>query len=206
MSYDDEQQRRSRVVVETPTSRREVEQVRTVRTPEKSGFSTGMVAAVALAAIAVTALIFLFLMNPGTDDNNTNVRVNASAPTPLATQPTPIIIQQSAPPTQQAPIIITQPPSTAPDVTITTPPASTAPPPASSGTDDATVQTNLSKKILDDTQLASTDIIATVSNGKATLTGTVATTDLKRQAERVALSVRGVKTVDNKIEVSGGTN
>ncbi len=205
MSQDDEQ-RRSRVVVETPTSRREVEQVRTVRAPERQGFSTGMVAAVALAAIAVTALIFLFVMNPGTDEDNTNVRVNASAPTPLATQPTPIIIQQQAPPpTQQAPIIITQPPVTSPDVTINTPPASTAPP-ASSGTDDATVQTNLSRKILDDTQLASTDITATVTGGRAMLTGTVATADLKRQAERVALSVRGVKSVDNRIEVTGGTD
>ena len=203
---DDEQQRRSRVVVETPTSRREVEQIRTVRAPERSGFSTGMVAAVALAAIAITALIFLFLMNPGTDEDNTNVRVNANAPTPLATQPTPIIIQQQAPPqTQQAPIIITQPPVNSPDVTINTPPASTAPP-ASSGTDDATVQTNLSRKILDDTQLAATDITATVSGGRAMLTGTVATADLKRQAERVALSVRGVKSVDNRIEVTGGTN
>ncbi|HEX8723466.1 MAG TPA: hypothetical protein VF736_22805, partial [Pyrinomonadaceae bacterium] len=66
MSYDEEQQKRSRVVIETPTARREVVQQQTVRypaPPERRGYSTGVLATVALLAIAATAIIFLFLTN-----------------------------------------------------------------------------------------------------------------------------------------------
>lgn len=211
MSQDEEQQRsKSRVVVETPTARREVVQTRTTtHVPEKSGFSTGMVAAVALTAIAATAIIFLFLMNREDDTTNTNVRVTAQA-TPMVqpsviiqqqpiTQPTPIIIEQQAPmTTQPAPVIITQP---APDTT-------TAPPPAAAPSvpDDSAIQTRLSKAIQDDTTLAATDIIATFSDGKATLTGSVDSSNLKSRAERLALTVKGVRRVDNQITVSGAAS
>src|ERR671913_292491 len=97
MSHDEEQHRKSRVVIETPTERREVVQQQTYRTPEheRSGFSSGMVAAVALAAIAATAIVFLFIMNRG-DDSDTSVSVNArgaaaTQPTPYAQQP--VIVQ-----------------------------------------------------------------------------------------------------------------
>jgi hyperosmotically inducible protein len=202
MSYDEEQQRKSRVVVETPHTRREVEQTYVSHTPEKKGISTGMVAAVALAAIAAITIIFLFLRNPSDDSSNTNVSVT-TRPTPLAqpsvimqpaAQPTPIIIE--APSTQPAPVIITQPaPITA--TTSIAPPATSAPAPP----DDSVVQSNVSKKIQDDPALDATDIIATVVSGKATLTGTVDSPDLKRRAERMALSVKGVRTVDNQITV-----
>ena len=39
MSYNEEQARRSRVVVDTPSGRREVEQTEAVRVPERSGVS-----------------------------------------------------------------------------------------------------------------------------------------------------------------------
>lgn len=212
MSQDEEQQRRSRVVVETPTARREVVQTRTTtHVPEKSGFSTGMVAAVALTAIAATAIIFLFLMNREDDATNTNVSVTAQA-TPMVqpsviiqqqpiTQATPIVIEQQAPmTTQPAPVIITQP---APDTTTTT---TTAPAPAPSVPDDAAIQTRLSKAIQDDTTLATTDIIATFSDGKATLTGSVDSSNLKSRAERLAMTVRGVRRVDNQITVTGAAS
>jgi hypothetical protein len=206
MSYDEEQQRRSRVVVETPTARREVVQTQTTRIPEKSGFSTGMVAAVALTAIAATAIIFLFLMNRGDEETNVNVSTRAaSTPIPQpstlivqqpATQATPIIIQQAPPiSTQPAPVIITQP-APASD-TASLPPTAKAP----SVPDDSAVQNSLSKKLQDDADVGATDIIATFGNGRATLTGTVNTSDLKRRAERLALSVKGVRTVDNQIAV-----
>ena len=205
MSYDEEEQRRSRVVVETPTARREVVQTQTTRVPEKSGYSTGVVAAVALTAIAATAILFLFLMNRGDEPTNTNVRVATTAPTPIPTQPTPIIIQQAPPPvtTQPAPVIITQPPTTT-----TTVPSTTAPAPvttAPSGSDDSSVQAKVSEKFQEDTDLSTTDVIATVISGKAVLTGRVKTPDLKRRAERLALSVKGVRTVDNQIIIEGSS-
>ncbi len=61
------------------------------------------------------------------------------------------------------------------------------------------MQAEVSKKILDDTELSAADIKATVSKGRATLTGTVNTASLKRRAEQVARTVKGVRNVDNQI-------
>ncbi len=105
MSYDEERQRRSRVVVETPSARREEYVTQTRRVPpERGGYSTGVVAAVALTAIALTALVVFFMMNRGTDATQTNVNVTTAA-TPLPTQPTPLVIQQMTPmPVTPAPL------------------------------------------------------------------------------------------------------
>ncbi|MBA3240403.1 MAG: BON domain-containing protein [Acidobacteria bacterium] len=210
MSQDEERTRRSRVVVETPTARREVVQSQTVRYPEeRRGFSTGMVAAVALTAIALTVIIFLFLSNPSDDSANTNINVRtagAAQPTPFTqqpvivqqpvTQPTPIIIQQ-APMPQQPPVIIQQAP---PPTTTTVPSTTTAPAP--SGVDDMTLQSKVDKAYKDDSEIASTDVMGMVIDGKVTLTGTVNSAALKQKAERLARAVRGISSVENKITVS----
>jgi len=209
MSYDEEQHKRSRVVVNTPTERREVVHQQTTRYPEKSGFSGGMVAAVALTAIAATAIIFLFLMNRGDETSETNINVRTSTatqPTPLAqvpvivqqtpmVQPTPIVIQQAPP------VIIQAPPTT---TTTTTAPATTttAPAPSSSGTDDTSLQLNVEKAFRDDPDIAVTSVIATVLEGKATLTGEVKTPALKQKAERLVRTVKGIASVENKITVN----
>jgi hypothetical protein len=210
MSYDEEEHKRSRVVVETPTARREVVQQQTLRYPqERRSFSTGSVVAVALTAIAVTAIVFLFLMNSG--DNTTEANVNlraATQPTPFAqapvivqtpmTAPTPIIIQPPPTTTAPAPVIIQAPPP----ATTTAPPASSAPPPATSANDDTVVQQKLDKAFADDAEISAANIDATVVSGKALLTGTVNSEALKQRAERVAYSIKGVHSVDNKIIVS----
>ncbi|MGI8565542.1 MAG: BON domain-containing protein [Pyrinomonadaceae bacterium] len=200
MSYDEEEQRRSRVVVETPTARREVVHTQTTRTPEREGFSTGMVAAVAMAAIAATALIFLFLMNRSDDTANTNVSISTQ-PTPVAqstiivqqpaTQPTPIIIQQAPPTTmmQPAPVVITQPPAAATPATTPSVP------------DDATLQSSIDREFREDADISVTDVTATMLDGKATLIGTVKSQELKRRAEKLAYKIKGVRSVDNKIVV-----
>lgn len=211
MSNEEEQQRRSRVVVETPTERREVYSQQTVRAPERrEGFSAGMVAAVALVAIAATAIIFLFLMNRG-DDSTTNVNVRTStqptpavaqqpvtAPQPVMTQPTPIVIQQ--PP----PVVVTQPaPVTTTTTTAAAPPPASAAPPASSGSDDMAVQTRLDDAFRKDTEIFDAGVTGIVVEGKATLTGAVKTDAIKTKAERLAYAVKGVRSVDNKIIVVG---
>ena len=205
MSYDEEQQKRSRVVVETPTARREVVHQETTRYPERQGFSTGMVAAVALAAIAATAIIILFLTNSGSDENtNVNIRTAAATqPTPVVqtpvivqqplTQPTPIIIEQPAAP----PVIIQQ---QAPPTTTTAP--ATAPPPASSGTDDTSLQMKVETVFRDDPDISVSNIIATVLDGKATLTGEVKNSSLKQKAERLVRSIKGISSVENKVTVN----
>ena len=211
MSYDEEQTRRSRVVVETPNERREVVQHQTVRYPEeRRSYSTGVVVTVALLAIAATAIIFLFLTNSRSDaETNVNVRSAATQPTPMsppvivsqpATQPTPIIIQQPPPvTTQPAPVVIQAPP-----------PVTTAPPPASSSSsgsassanNDSALQVKLDKALTDDADLSTAGITATVINGRVTLTGTVNSDALKRKAERLAYAIKGVTGVDNNIAVT----
>lgn len=204
MSHDEEQQRRSRVVVETPTARREEVYTRTTRTPDtdRGGYSTGTVAIVALVAIAATALILFFWMQSGTDATNTNVNVATAPPTPIATAPTPLIVQQQ--PMQQPPIIVQQPAQTQPaPVIIEQPaPATSAPvvvPPANSGADDATLESKINKSFTDDADLVG--ITVTVVSGKATLIGSVKTQALKDRAERLAHAVKGVRNVDNKLMV-----
>jgi hypothetical protein len=210
MSYDEEQTRRSRVVVETPNERREVVQHQTVRYPEeRRGFSTGMVVTVALLAIAATAIIFLFLTNSRSDSSEVNVNLRASTqPTPMTqapvvvtqppVQPTPIIITQPAPvtQTQPAPVIIQAPPP----ATTTAPPASTGSS-SSAATDDSVLQLKIDKALEDDTELKAAGVTATVIGGRVSLTGTVNSDALKRKAERL-VTVKGVTGVDNHIAVT----
>jgi hypothetical protein len=205
MSQDEERQRRSRVVVETPTARREEYVTQTRRVPgDRGGYSTGVVAAVALTAIALTALLVFFFMNSGTDATQTNVNVTTAA-TPIPTVPTPIVLQQATPLPQQ-PIIIQQPPAaTQPAPVIVSPPAgatSSAPAP-NPANDDSAIESRVNKALNDDATVASLGIAVTVIEGKAMLNGLVKSAEIKAHAEQVAKAVRGVKSVDNKIIVEG---
>jgi hypothetical protein len=205
MSYDEEQQKRSRVVIETPTARREVVQTTTARTPERRGISTGVVAALVIGTVALVTLLFLFILNR----QNTGTEVNANVQTAeRPVQQQPVIIQQQPTPLPQTPIIIQQPATTTaqPPVIIEQPaPATTAPEPArSSGTDDSSIQSAIDKKMAEDAALSTVGVTATVLDGKVTLIGTVNTQALKNQVERLVKAVKGVRTVDNQIIVSAG--
>jgi len=193
-------------VVETPAARREVVETHVERAPERRGMSTGAVAALVIGAVALVTILFLFLMNKQQQEaDNTNVRVT-TMPTPV---PQTTIIQQPAP-VQQPPIIVQQPPATTTQPVVVTPPATTTTvttggtDATASGTDDATVQSNIDKKLSDDPKMASLGVIATVANGRVTLTGSVDTDAVKRSVERSVRSVKGVKGVDNQLIVSAG--
>lgn len=204
MSHDEERQRKSRVVVETPTARREEYVMQTRRAaPERAGYSAGVVAAVAITAIALTALVVFFLMNTGTDATQTSVNMTTAA-TPLPTQPTPLVITQTPLP-QQPPIIVQAPPTTTtqPAPIIVSPPAPSGGATTTNAGDDATVEARVNKAFNDDADLASLGITVTVIGGKATLNGLVKTAAQKARAEQVANAVRGVKGIDNKIIVEG---
>lgn len=206
MSYDEEQQRRSRVVVETPTSRREVAQTVTTRGPERQGMSSGVVAALVIGAVALTTILFLFLINRQDNATNANVRVATTAPTPVPQQP--VIIQQPAQQQPVQPVIIEQPASSQPAPVVITQPATTTPSTttstASKATDDASIQSNIDKKLADDPKFSSLGVLATVAAGKVTLTGTVDTAELKRQVESLVKRIEGVRSVDNQITILGG--
>lgn len=194
MAYDEEEARRSRVVVETPNERREVVHSQSVR--DNSGISAGMVGVLVVVAIALITMLVLFWMNtqPTTDE---------TAALPVQQQPT--VIQQPAP-AQQPPVIIQQPaPATQPAPIIVTPPAggSTAPSATDSVSMDSAIQTAIDKRLIDDPAFSSLGITASVINGKVMLIGTVKTEALKADLERMVKQVKGVKAVDNQIIVSG---
>ena len=193
MSYDEEEARRSRVVVETPSERREVVHSQSVRTPDRSGISAGMVGVLVVVAIALITMLVLFWMSsqPTTDTTSAT-----------AAQPTTTIVEQPAP-AQQPPVIIQQPaPVTQPAPIIVTPPAGgTVGGTQQAQNMDSTIQTEIDKRLIDDPTFSSLGITATVINGKVTLLGTVKTDALKAQVERMVRQVKGVKEVDNQIIV-----
>jgi len=186
-----------RIVVETPNARREEVHTQAVRYPEeRSGVSGAALAAIVVGVVALAAIIILFVMNQQQNAVNDNA---------TAQQPPQTIIQQPA--QQQPPVIVQQPaPAAQPPVIINGQPAPAAP--ASGGStlnvrDDATVQAAIDKKLGDDPALSALGITVTVMNGKATLLGVVHTAAEKNQVERAVRSVKGVKSIDNQISVSG---
>ncbi len=190
MAYDEEQAKRSRVVVETPNERREVVHTQSVR--DNSGISAGMVGVLVVVAIALITMLVLFWMSsqPATD----NANLAAQQPTTVVQQPAPVqqppvIIQQPAPATQPAPIIVT-------------PPAGGT---TSTSTDsmnlDSTIQAAVDKKLSDDPEVSALGITASVVNAKVMLIGTVKTEAMKAQIEKIVKQVKGVKAVDNQISV-----
>ena len=194
MAYDDEQARRSRVVVETPNTRREVTTTEAVRN-DREGVSGATVGIIVVVAVALITIVVLFLMN---NQNTDTVNANLSEQ-PVAQQP--VIVQQPA--QQQPPVIIQQPaPVTAaqPPVIIQQAPSAGS---TSTGSADGGIQEAIDKKIADDPVLAGLGITATVLDGKVTLTGTVKDEALKTQLERAIRAIRGVRQVDNQIVAMG---
>jgi uncharacterized protein HemX len=193
MAYDDEQATRSRVVVDTPTSRREVTHTEAVRN-DRGGISGATVGVIVVVAIALITVVVLFLMN---QQSNLNANEN------LAAQQQPVVVQQPAP-QQQPPVIIQQPAAAPaanqPPVIINQPAATGGTAPANTS-NDAAVQMAVDKAIGDDPTLSALGITATVLDSKVTLTGTVKSEALKSQIDRAIRVVKGVKQVDNQIVV-----
>jgi len=193
MAYDDEQARKSRVVVETPTSRREVTQTEAVHN-DRGGISGATVGVIVVVAIALITVVVLFLMNGQNADNaNANLAAQQAQQPVVVQQPAqqqqpPVIIQQPAPAANQPPVIINQPAAS----------GGTAP---VNSSNDGAVQMAIDKKITDDPTLSNLGVTTTVLDGKVTLTGTVKSEALKSQVDRAIRSVKGVKQVDNQIVV-----
>jgi len=177
-----------RIVVETPTARREVEQTEAVRYTD-GGISGAALAAIVVGVIALAAILILFMMNQQATNDNL-----------AAQQPTTTIVQQPA--QQQPPVIVEQPATTTqPAPVIINNPAPAGGSAATSTSADANVQAAVDKRLSDDPTLSSLGITATVMNGKVTLMGIVKSDALKAQVERAVRSVKGVKSIDNQISV-----
>lgn len=191
MAYDEEQARKSRVVVETPSERREFVQSHSVRTPENNGLSAGMIGVLVVVAIALITMLVLFWMSSQSTNDNANVAV----------QQPPTVIEQPAP-AQQPPVIIQQPApvTTQPAPIIVSPPAGGSMP-AESVNMDSTIQAAIEKRLADDPDFSALGITVSVINGKVMLLGTVKSEELKSRIERAVKQIKGVKEVDNQITV-----
>jgi hypothetical protein len=194
MEHDDEQARRSRVVVETPNARREVTHTEAVRS-DRGGISGATVGVIVVVAIALITIVVLFLMNQPTDTTNANLTEQPPAQQPVIVQQPatqqqpPVIIQQPAPAGAAPPIIINQPAPSGDS--------------GSTGSQDGAIQAAIDKKISEDPTLSTLGITATVLDGKVTLTGTVKSEGLKSQIERMIRNISGVRQVDNQIVAMG---
>ena len=198
MAYDESETKRSRVVVETPTARREVTQTSREHTPDRSGTSTATVAVVVVLAIGVVVLLLLLIMNRQNNDNANLAAQQQAQQQPAPQQP--VIVQQPAQ-QQQPPIIVQQPaaPASQPPVIVNQPAPSGGSVP--SVPDDGSIQAEIDKRLLNDSTLSTLSVTTTVANGKVMLVGSVKSDQLKNQVEKLVRSIKGVKGVDNKIVV-----
>ena len=193
-----EQRIQKHLVVNSPGQRSEVLTERTEIGPRDPRFSAGTIALIAVIAIAVTGVVLLLVANRNANEaanRNANLKAasqaNSHQPSVIVTQPVPqpapVIIQQPAG-GQQAPVIIQQP-------------AQPSQRENTSANDDAAMQDIASKKLIEDPSM--TGVVMTVTDARVVLTGTVSTAANKAKAEQIVKAVRGVKSVDNQIVVTG---
>jgi hyperosmotically inducible periplasmic protein len=188
-----EQKVQKRVVVDRPYERSEVVTERTETGPRESRLSTGTIAIIAALAITAIAAILYIVSNRNANESanrNANLEVASQAqqPAPVVQQPAqqaPVIIQQ---PAQQAPVIIQQP-------------AEPSQRQNTSANNDANMQDIATKSLAEDSNMAG--VVMTITDARVVLTGTVNSAATKAKAELIVKAVRGVKSVDNQIVVSG---
>lgn len=196
MAYEEREAEHRRIVVDTPSGRREEIHSEARHYPDRSGGVSGAaLAAIVVGVIALAAIIILFVMNQQQNALNANTTAQQQPPQTIIQQPAqqpPVIVQQPAPAQQQPPVIINgqSAPTTAGGAT------------TSNLSDDSAVQTAVDKKLTNDPALSALGITATVTSGKVTLIGLVHSQGEKSQVERAVRSIKGVKSVDNQITVS----
>lgn len=177
------------LVVNSPGQRSEVLTERTETGPREPRFSAGTIALIAVIAIAVTGVVLFMVANRNTNEaanRNANLEAASHQPSTIVQQPVPqpapVIIQQPAG-GQQAPVIIQQPN------------------PRDSVSDDANMQEVATRRLAEETDMKT--VLITVTDARAVLTGTANSAATRARAEQLVRAVRGVKSVDNQIVVSG---
>jgi hypothetical protein len=192
MAYEEQEAKRSRVVVETPTARREFVESESVRTPDRGGVSAGTVGVIVVLAVALVTILVLLLLSGQSTDPNANLAAQETQQTAPVPQTT--IIQQPAP-AQQPPVVVQQPVPVAVPVIVTPPSGATR------GPNDADIEAAIQKRFADDAALAGLGITATVVSSEVTLLGSVKSEEEKALVQRAVERIKGVTKVDNQISV-----
>jgi hypothetical protein len=193
-----EQRIQKHLVVNSPGQRSEVLTERTETGRREPRLTAGTIALIAVIAVAVTGVVLYLVASRNANEaanRNANLEVasqaNSHQPNVIVTQPVPqpapVIIQQPAG-GQQAPVIIQQP-------------AQPGQRENTSANDDAAMQDIATRKLFEDPSM--TGVVMTVTDARVVLTGTVSTAATKAKAEQIVKAVRGVKSVDNQIVVTG---
>jgi len=186
-----EERLQKHVVVNSPGQRSEVLTERVQSGPRESRVSAGMVAIIAI--LAITAVFYIVINRSANESANRNANLEANQTN--SRQPTTIVQQ----PAQQAPVIIQQPAQQAP--VIIQQPAESSQRQNTSANDDANMQEIATRRLAEDSNMAA--VVMTITDARVVLTGTVNSAATKAKAEQWVKSVRGVKSVDNQIVVTG---
>ena len=160
---------------------------------DRPAMSGGAIAALVLAAIAAAVVITMLILNSQqstTEDQLAQERARAAAAE-----------QSSAAQPQQQPVIV-MPQSQPATVPVPYPvPAQSVP--AETSPSSASIEMDVSAKLLNDPDLRSpsVDVKVAVMAGTVTLRGHVPTEELKTRAERLARTANGVRNVVNDLVV-----
>lgn len=178
------------VVVNSPGERREILTERVQSGPRQSRISGGTIAIIVVLALSAV-IVVLYIINNRNANEAANRNANLSAASQTNNHQPTTIIQQ---PAQQAPVIIQQPAQPAP-VIIQQPNL------RDSANDDANMQELATRRLNDEPGMNTVSI--SINEARAVLTGTVNSLAARTKAEQLVKAVRGVKSVDNQIVVSG---
>jgi hypothetical protein len=160
---------------------------------ERQGMSGVAIAALVVAAIAAAVVITMLILNSQqrkSDEDLAQERARTALAQQTPAQPQPVIV--NVPPSQPAfvpaPYPVPAPAQPAPTETRTVP-------------SNASVEIDVTSRLQSDEDLRTYAIDVKVTGGTAVLSGRVPNEDLKKRAETLARTVRGVQSIINDIAV-----
>src|SRR5882762_8236459 len=188
----DHSRRRNRIVIETPTTRKQ-RGARPVGRQPGPGAREAIVALTVIGAAALATFIALFLTSRPYDPMNSTLAPVQTVPSgSLAIQPSPKPSPTISPSPQQN-LAGGAVPSPEPSVETATVP------------DDAGIQSQIERTLASDPVLSKLDVSTLVEGGKVTIVGSVRSADLKQRVEKTLRLVKGVISVDNQLVITEAT-
>ena len=166
---------------------------------EERGLSGGAIAAIVVAILLTAIVITLIIVNSQQASRDNEValeRERAAAAERSAAQ------SQAAQQQPQQPPVVVMPQAQPTPVPVPVPvPATPTTEAAPTQPSNVSLEVDVNGKFLDDSQLASFPLTVKAENGVITLSGQLPSEDLKRRAEKLSLTIKGVRRVINDIEV-----
>lgn len=182
------------VIEEVPIGSRPVVQAQydsVVR--EDTGMSGGAIAALVVAGITVAVVIAMLIFNSQQHENDAELAQERAR--------TAAAQQQPGQPSQSQPVIVTVPSSQPAMVPVPYPVPASQPAATDIAPTSTQLEIDVNSKLLNDQDLRPALLDVKVSGGIATLSGRVTNEDLKMRAEKLAMTVKGVRGTINNIIV-----